>query len=271
LVPGSGLFVYEGRTNFLLNSTAPVTQTTASLGTGTYTLWVNGSGTATSSAGTATGSGFGTASNGTPNVFVLSGNGTVTITVSGSLNAFQLELNPGTVSCPTPLIITGGTTAACAADVVTLTNPPPFGSAYTLYASGVPAAPNSYTNAQEILDASADYNDRSFIQRRTNENYQAIVAVSGSNVVNIASGTWAQNGLGKIALSIAPNSQLFVANGASIGSATYATIPTPHTVNIGVAVNVAAFFNGTIQRIAIDPTHAWSSGQLVSVTSGTGP
>src|ERR1700692_3785851 len=34
LVPGFGLLVEEPRTNVLLNSTAPVTQTTASLGTG---------------------------------------------------------------------------------------------------------------------------------------------------------------------------------------------------------------------------------------------
>src|ERR1700721_1399986 len=85
------VLIEEARTNSLLNSTAPATQTTASLGTGTYTLWVNGAGSATSSAGTATGTGFGAAVQGQPNTFVLTIAGTVVVTVSGSLNAFQLE------------------------------------------------------------------------------------------------------------------------------------------------------------------------------------
>lgn len=101
--------------NNLLNSTAPVTQTTASLGTGTYTLWVNGTGSATSSAGTATGAGFGAAINGTSNTFTVSVAGTVVVTVAGSLNAFQLESG----GIGTSLIITAGTTVTRNNDVIT--------------------------------------------------------------------------------------------------------------------------------------------------------
>jgi hypothetical protein len=91
ITPGVGLLIEEIRINYLLNSTAPATQTTASLATGTYTLWVNGSGSATMSSGTGTGCGTGVATNGTPVTFTITIAGTCTVTVAGSLNAFQLE------------------------------------------------------------------------------------------------------------------------------------------------------------------------------------
>ena len=109
-------FLIEGSaTNYLLNSDAPATQTTGSLATGTYTLWIAGTGSATSSAGTATGSGFGTATNGSPNTFTLTEAGTVVVTVSGSPTRFQLENNPLVSS----YIPTTGTTATRSADNVT--------------------------------------------------------------------------------------------------------------------------------------------------------
>src|SRR6185295_3600475 len=111
--------------------------TTASLATGAYTLWVNGTGTATSSAGTAVGTGFGVASQGVVNNFTLTGAGTVTITVAGSLNAFQLELGAGGTS----LIVTAGVVATRAADVVTVTTPPTFGEAYSTFAKATLMAP----------------------------------------------------------------------------------------------------------------------------------
>src|SRR6202049_4100831 len=61
-----GRQTWESRTNFLLNSAVPATQTTGSLGTGTYTLWVNGSGTATMSLGTGVGCGTSAATQGSP-------------------------------------------------------------------------------------------------------------------------------------------------------------------------------------------------------------
>ena len=113
----AGLLVENARTNNLLNSGAPATQTTASLATGVYCLWVIGAGSATASAGTAVGTGFGAAVAGTPNVFTITTAGTVTVTVSGSLTRFQLENSPAptsyipTTAAPAIRAIDSGTVA----------------------------------------------------------------------------------------------------------------------------------------------------------------
>lgn len=112
ITPGSGLAVWESRTNQLFNSTVPATQTTGALGTGTYTLWVNGPGSATMSAGTGTGCGTGVATNGTAVNFTITIAGTCTVTVTGILAAFQLESG----AFGSPLIVTGGATGTRAAD-----------------------------------------------------------------------------------------------------------------------------------------------------------
>jgi hypothetical protein len=116
ITPGSGLLIEEARTNQLLNSAAPATQTTGSLANGTYTLWVNGSGSAQMSLGTGVGCGVGTAANGTPVNFTISTPGTCIVTVIGSLNFEQLELG----AFGTSGIVTAGATATRAADNITL-------------------------------------------------------------------------------------------------------------------------------------------------------
>jgi len=104
-------------TNHVLNSAAPATQTTGSLGTGIYTLWVEGSGSCAVAAGTATITGAGTASSGTPVVFSVTVSGTVVLTVSGSPTLFQLENKP----CPTSYIATTAAPATRNADSVSIT------------------------------------------------------------------------------------------------------------------------------------------------------
>ena len=197
-----GLGVFEGRTNFLLNSTAPATQTTGSLANGTYTLWVNGSGSATMSAGTATGCGTAAASNGTPISFTTSGAaGTCIVTVAGSLNAFQLELNPGSVSAPTPFIITAGSTQARAADVITLTTPPTFGSAYSMFAQGAPRGSAAAQYLLTLNDGTA--NNLAAIERASGSNGNGTVAArNAGSTTSFSITTIADNTTAKIAASI---------------------------------------------------------------------
>jgi hypothetical protein len=119
-----GLLVEESRTNFLLNSTAPVTQTTGSLGTGTYTVWVVGSGSAAVTAGSGTATGLGTATAASPVTFTVTVAGTFTVTKTGTLTFFQLENG----AFATSRIVTTGATATRAPDavIITLTVPTDF-------------------------------------------------------------------------------------------------------------------------------------------------
>lgn len=134
IISGSGLLIEEARTQYLGVTDTPATQTTTSLGTGSYTLWVIGSGTATPSAGTATITGAAAASAGTPNTFTVTVAGTVTVTVSGSLTRFQLEngLWPTTYI---PNLGAAGTTVVRAQDLVSLTGGN-FSSWYTNTSAG---------------------------------------------------------------------------------------------------------------------------------------
>ncbi|TKW60460.1 MAG: hypothetical protein DI628_06020 [Blastochloris viridis] len=109
-----GLLIEETRTNVLLNSAAPTTQT-VTLGTGTYTLWLEGSGNCTCAAGTATGTGFGIATSIKTITFTLTNAGSVIFTVNGSLLRFQCEAG----THPTSFITTTHAAATRAADTCT--------------------------------------------------------------------------------------------------------------------------------------------------------
>ena len=111
---GYGLLKEDNRTNFLLNSGTPATQTTGNLTNGSNWLWVNGTGSATLSNGTATGC-IGTATQGFPVNFTVAGAGTCTVTVAGSLNQFQLEFGP---TIPTSYIATAGATVARGTELI---------------------------------------------------------------------------------------------------------------------------------------------------------
>lgn len=87
-----GFLIEEQRTNYLLNSGTPITQS-VSLTTGTYTLSVVGSGSCTLSGGPS-----GTATEGTDVTFTLASTTTVTFTISGTLIRFQCEDCPHSTS-----------------------------------------------------------------------------------------------------------------------------------------------------------------------------
>lgn len=73
---------------------SPATQTTTSLATGTYCLWVNGTGSFQASAGTAAAIGGwgGAATEGNPVTFTVTTAGTVVLTKTGTVTWVQLEL-----------------------------------------------------------------------------------------------------------------------------------------------------------------------------------
>jgi len=239
IVPGLGLQIYQAATNFLLNSTAPATQTTGSLSTGTYTLWVNGSGSATMSSGTATGCGTGTATNGTPVTFTITVAGTCTVTKSGSLNAFQLE--SGTFG--TPLIVTAGATATRASDVVTLA-----GAALT---AALSAKSMLFINngSQAIAIGSTRAMDFNSSGTMILTNGTTVTISSGGNSAAATLGSGSTTGLAKAAYGFDASSMTAIANGGTKATTSNAwTAASP----VYVANNSAGTkaINGFVQRIS---------------------
>lgn len=110
------LMCEKAATNFLLNSTAPATQTTGSLAANTYTLWVDGPGSATITAGTGAATGLGTATQGAPLAITVTSAGTFNVTVTGTLTRFQLEGTTYAAGVVSSFIATAGTTQTRQAD-----------------------------------------------------------------------------------------------------------------------------------------------------------
>ena len=84
-----GLLIEGARRNYLHDSASPATQT-RSLDAGTYTLSIEGTGSVVLSGGP-----VGTASAGSPATFTLASTTGVTFTVSGTVERFQCETDPG--------------------------------------------------------------------------------------------------------------------------------------------------------------------------------
>jgi hypothetical protein len=131
--PTLGLGIFYASSNNLLNSNAPVTQTTGSLALGYFVAFGNGTGTITITPGTAV---LAAPCATTCAITTLQGNfqviqvttaGTVTVTVSGSVNWFDLQgCNIAATTCtPSPHIVTTGATAARNSDSYA------FGSQFT--------------------------------------------------------------------------------------------------------------------------------------------
>lgn len=274
LIPGSGVLIEESRTNFLLHSTAPATQTTGSLANGTYTLWYNGAGTATMSAGTATGCGTGVASQGNSISFTTSGAaGTCVVTVAnaGASDSFQLELNPGAVSAPTSLIVTAGATAARAADNIQLTSYPGVGSAFTEFAAFTPSAPVTFATDQVAVQYDNGNNtDSARIYRASTSGDPGYRVIGGANPFATGFGSaLAAGATAKIAAAFAPGAQAAAANGTMTSTNTAATLPTGTftTIFIGSQSGSSRFMNGIVSRIAIAPTVALPAATLQADTN----
>ena len=255
IVPGLGLLVEESRTNYLLNSAAPATQTTGSLGTGTYVLWVNGSGNATMSAGTAIGCGSGVATQGTPVNVVITVAGTCTVTVGGSLNVFQLELS-GSASGPwgTSFIATAGTTLTRAADVIT--TPIKAQGSYCLRGTGTPLFPTSY-GLNQVIGRIDDGTTNNGVQEYRNTGTSNpivynVIGGSATTLSGITGGPWAQATAGRIAEYAAPLTVQGTFNGA--GGQTSATSGLAAGINELVAGSAAgiAQWNGWISRLTLE-------------------
>ena len=261
-----GLIVEEARTNQLLNATAPVTQTTASVDcSGSCTLWVNGTGSATPSAGTATGCvGFAAATQGAPNTFTCVA-GTIIVTVAGSLNAFQLEQG----LFGTSLCTSGASACSRGADVITATTGLTFGASITQLLAGTGESPQTNPTNQIGLETDdGTITNRITLGRASSPGipFSGIVVAGVAQTVPGQAAGWAQNVLGKFALSAAVNNTATSFNAAAVTTAAANTMPTMSRIVIGSRGDSTLFWNGVIARVAVWPTVALTNAQLQIIT-----
>lgn len=249
--PNIGALIFEARTNLLLNSTAPATQTTGSLANGVYTLWVNGSGSVSPAAGTAVGTGFSAALQGAPSNFTITTPGTVVVTVSGALNAFQLEL--GTFG--TSLIVTVGATATRAADVITVNNPPPATAAFSAFVRFTPASAITFATTQTLFTYSnGTLTERLGGLRVATTGRMNLLDVVGNSSQTVPSTTdaVAQNTRGRWAAAAAVGSAAMVQDGGTVNISAPAAMPTGlTTLYLGVRGDGSTqYANATVNSMA---------------------
>jgi|GEM_PF-7047788 len=241
IVPGAGLLVETSRTNVLRDSAAPATQTTETLATGAWTLWVNGPGSAAVAAGSATGTGFGTATNGSPVTFTLTAAGSVVVTVTGSLAAFQLEQGAAGSS----FIATGAVAATRASDAVIGTGA--LATAYgrvagTVYAEYGPIQLNA---ANRVIGSNGPV---SLIN--VNTVAQIIAMYDGS--VSLSGPAAPLASVNRAAASWSPSGRSIVANGGTVGSDTRPR-GTPGTLYLGSQSASIQGLMGYLRRVAFFP------------------
>ena len=257
--PGKGLQIWQAATNYLLNSDAPATQTTGSLGTGSYVFFCNGTGSVVVAAATAVGSGFGTqvCSAGTFLAVTISMAGTVLVTPSGSVNWFDLQGQ----TFPTPHISTAGATATRVADAAFVTP----GSRYN---------PTSGTAVIVYQSSSTSSNIRFLYEFNSGASLIANYIVGGGTATdwqyspNIASYTtsFSTGTIYKFGFSWSTSAQEFALNGSSVLPTTSGSVYTPLSnvvLYLGYRHNYFFWANGNISSFK-----SWTSPLNASQLQG---
>jgi len=255
-------FLLEGaRENLFLDSTSPASQSIA-VATGDHTLWVNGDGSIACAAGTAVGTGFGTASQGSPVTFNITGAGTVDFTVTGSLNAAQVEAG----SFGTSFVETGGSSVMRPVDIFyAAPSPSPFvdGGGAMLFAGSAHHAGPIASGGNEYLGA---------IEKAAgNESVTATLRYTGSSNVRLFSmgagvldgdvvigTTPLANALYREAIAWGPGGLAGSLNGAAVVKDSAVTVPSglDRVVFGGIGASVSHHLYGYLTAFGYWPIEA---------------
>jgi len=304
ITAGKGLLI-EGagtRTQELTSPTAPATQTTGSLGTGSYILWMSGTGSVMANGGTATYN-KGVASHGQPWMLDVTVAGTVTITKFGSVDAFQLESDPLVSRIPTSLISAAGTRDP---DIVSCTTASTIGQVFRDFLTGNGAAhgnqwgttefwfhgvnpvPSSVLVTDSVNAAQCQLNSL-IVQGNNPRGYVGYgMPVFGQSLINSVTLTTAnqitQTGPYRGALAYTPSNaiafrwdatgQFITLNGGTVASnSNPQTVAAQTTFYIGADSTGASCINGYMERIrgnvSVFTTNPISTAQMQTDTSIT--
>lgn len=262
VVSGSGFRVEESRTQYLDNPATPATQT-KSLAAGDYILFVQGTGSVALSGGPT-----GTATEGSPVTFTLAGTTSVTFTVSGALDWFNVQ-NGSVITSPI-LATAAGTVRA--ADVATMaTSAFPFNASEGTVVIEWETDIASYAQARGLFHISDDTLDnriQAFISGSSNKISYRVTAAALSTVGLDGSASHTA-GVNKLAVAYATDDFAAYLNGAQDFTDTTVTPPSSVTV-LGLFLGISGFggqqINGWGRRFQYYPRRL-SNAELQAVTA----
>lgn len=235
-----GLLIESASTNHFLNSGAPVTQTSPSLGTGNYALWMEGTGSVAVAGNTATITGAGTATDGSYVPFAVTGAGTVNYTVTGSPTLAQAESS----SAPTSYIPTTAASVTRAIDLPVIDNPSWFNPAIGTFI--VEWEDNGEIDGEARL-FEAEGGTANFLVQ-VYPGVPALRALVGADGI-VPQMTYTRNAVNKYAFSYGTNLLQPALNGA-LGTADTTVTPGSGYTSISVGTNGSSLaLNGTLRSI----------------------
>ena len=254
-----GLLIEESRTNLLLNSATLATQNVTVTAIA-HTLSFYGTGTVTlSGAHSATLVGTGAYPSRATLTFTPTA-GTLTVTVSGTVEYANLEIDAGGLgaSFSTSYIPTEGSTVTRAADVASISGSnfsswyrQDEGSIYSdfirTYSGNFPNFPNIYN-----INDGTGTNRIAFFGGQNAQFFRPQITVSSSDQLNFVTLPSIVPGPNKAAHSFKLNASDFSANGSVTAQDTSVSIPTVTTMNIGVGFGQQ--FTGCLRRLTYWPS-----------------
>ncbi len=161
-------------------------------------------------------------------------------------------------------IRTAGSTVVRAADVITLSNPPSFGAATTLFGQAIGSPKNP---AIALVASDGTINNRCQIHEFQNNSHSAIES-NGTSVSDLGGAPWLPGVRGKIAVAISDGDHALVFNGAApiTASPAYSAGPTFNQIVIGNSPDHFPW-DGYIERIAIWPGTRVPNATLRAITT----
>lgn len=171
----------------------------------------------------------------------------------------QLELG----AFATSPIRTTNAAVTRAADVVAVTTPPVFGSAYTLFAKGTPQAPTNYGTPQFLLVISDGSASNEFALHRLSSTGNARFRNASGGSANTNTGAvWSQNVIGNLAGSDIASSQVVSFNGGAVFTGSGSFPIGVNKLNIGSDRTGSEQWNGYISEISVFANTAQPTAQL---------
>lgn len=256
-----GVRLEEQRTNLFLNSRVPATQN-VTVSAVAYTLSFFGTGSITRS-GTSSGTLSGTGADDRVSVTFTPTAGTLTLTVSGTIDFVQLEAGPSATSP----IVTSGASVTRVIDALSI--------AQSLFPASVPgtivlgyrllALVTTTAQTAAVLYSSGS-NVVSMLANNTAGSFGATITTSGAgqgfnDIVGVSA-----NANVKQAFAFATNSSAHVAKGGSPVTDSTVNLPVVDTLRLGINLFGANSLNGHIRQALVLPRRM-SNAELQAITT----